>query len=103
MDNATLVCVIMCRAVPLIDQLLAAPVGRGSYGGFARAAFDNFNGTMEDCYGFALLSTRITGKRKRNRREAGVSFLLARKGFGERSSPSRPKDATAPGRAHGTG
>ena len=29
--------------------------------------------------------------------------MLAHKGFGEGTSPSRPQDATAPGRAHGTG
>mgnify|MGYP006922380905 CR=1 FL=1 len=43
------------------------------------------------------------GQRKRNRRKADVSFLLAHMGFGEGTSPSRPQDATAPGRAHGTG
>jgi hypothetical protein len=38
----------------------------------------------------------IPDPQKRNRRKAGVPFLRVRKGFGECSSPSRPKDATLP-------
>ena len=38
-----------------------------------------------------------------NKREAGVWLRGAHKGFGECSSPSRTKYATAPGRAHDTG
>ena len=42
----------------------------------------------------ANLALTIPDPQKRNRREAGVPFLRVRKGFGECSSPSRPKDAT---------
>ncbi|MCX4325341.1 MAG: hypothetical protein OSJ59_20635 [Lachnospiraceae bacterium] len=44
----------------------------------------------------ANLALTIPDPQEQNRREAGVLFLRVRKGFGECSSPSRPKDATPP-------
>ena len=42
----------------------------------------------------ANLALTIPDPQERNRRKAGVPFLRVCKGFGECSSPSRPKDAT---------
>ena len=107
MDNAGLVRVVVGLAVPLICQLLAAPVGGSSDSRTAYAPLDDLNGTVKNRYTVFLLLPQslagVIGQQKRNRRKADVSFLLAHMGFGEGTSPSRPKDATAPGRAHGTG
>ncbi|MCX4324903.1 MAG: hypothetical protein OSJ59_18330, partial [Lachnospiraceae bacterium] len=84
-----------------------APVGGGSDSRTAHAPLDDLNGTVKNCYVVFLLPPQSVagdiGQRKRNRRKADVSFLLAHMGFGEGTSPSRPQDATAPGRAHDTG
>ena len=49
-NDAALVGVIVGHAVPLICQLLAAPVGGSGYGGFADAPFDDLNRTMKNRY-----------------------------------------------------
>ena len=107
MDDTRLMRVIVGSSVPLISQPFAAPVGGGSDSRAAYAPLDDLNGTVKNCYLVFLLPPQSLagdiGQRKRNRRKADVSFLLAHKGFGEGTSPSRPQDATAPGRAHGTG
>ena len=107
MNDTGLMCVVMGSSVPLICQPFAAPVGGGSDSRTAYAPLDNLNGTVKNCYLLFLLPPQSLagdiGQQKRNRRKADVSFLLAHMGFGEGTSPSRPKDATAPGRAHGTG
>ena len=106
-DDTGLMRVIVGFAVPLICQPFAASVGGSGNSRTAHAPLDDLNGTVKDCYVVFLLPPQSVagdiGQRKRNRRKADVSFLLAHKGFGEGTSPSRPKDATAPGRAHGTG
>jgi len=38
------------HAVPFVCQPFAAPVGGGSYGGFADAPLNDLNGTMKNCY-----------------------------------------------------
>jgi hypothetical protein len=50
MDDASLVGVVVGHAVPLVYQLLAAPIGGSSYGRLALAAPDDLNGTMKNCY-----------------------------------------------------
>ena len=94
-------------AVPLICQPFAAPVGGSGNNRTAYTPLDDLNGTVKNCYLVFLLPPQSEagniGQRKRNRRKADVSFLLAHMGFGEGTSPSRPQDATAPGRAHDTG
>ena len=107
MYHTGLMRVVVGLAVPLICQLLAAPVGGSSDSRTAYAPLDDLNGTVKNRYTVFLLLPQslagVIGQQKRNRRKADVSFLLAHMGFGEGTSPSRPQDATAPGRAHGTG
>ena len=99
--------VIAGQAVPFAGQLFAAPVSGSGNSRTAYTPLDDLNGTVKDCYVidllFPLSAVGDIGQWKRNRRKAGVPFLLAHKGFGEGTSPSRPQDATAPGRAHDTG
>ena len=107
MDDAGFMRVVVGHAVPIVGQLLAAPIGSSGNSRTAHAPLDDLDGTVKNCDTVFLLSLQSEagdiGQRKRNRRIADVSFMLAHKGFGECSSPSRPQDATAPGRAHGTG
>ena len=66
----------------------------------AHAPPDDLNGTVKNRYVIFLLSPQSVagdiGQRKQNRREAGVPFLLAHKGFGEGTSPSRPQGRNSP-------
>ena len=55
MDNTGLVRVVVGLAVPLICQLLAAPVGGGSDSRTAYAPLDNLNGTVKNRYVIFLL------------------------------------------------
>ncbi len=107
MDDTGLVRVVVGFAVPLICQPFAASIGGSSDSRTAYAPLDDLNGAVKNCYVVFLLPPQSAvgdiGQQKRNRRKADVSFLLAHKGFGEGTSPSRPQDATAPGRAHDTG
>ena len=60
MDNAGLVRVVMGLAVPLICQLLAAPVGGSSDSRTAYAPLDDLNGTVKNCYVVFLLPPQST-------------------------------------------
>ncbi len=100
MDDTGLMRVVVGFAVPLICQPFAAPVGGSGNNRTAHAPLDDLNGTVKNCYALFLLPPQSavggTGQQERNRRKADVSFLLAYMGFGEGTSPSRPKDATSP-------
>ena len=50
MDDAALVGVVVGHTVPLVHQLLAAPVGGSGHGRFADAPLDDLNGTMKNGY-----------------------------------------------------
>ena len=92
--------VVVGFAVPLICQPFAAPIGGSSDSRTTHAPLDDLNGTVKNCYLLFLLppQSAVGGidQRKRNRRKADVPFLLAHMGFGDGTSPSRPKDATSP-------
>ncbi len=60
MDNAGLVRVVVGLAVPLICQLLAAPVGGSSDSRTAYAPLDDLNGTVKNCYVVFLLPPQST-------------------------------------------
>ena len=55
MDNAGLVRVVVGLAVPLICQLLAAPVGGSSDSRTAYTPLDDLNGTVKNRYVIFLL------------------------------------------------
>lgn len=100
MDNTGFMRVVVGFAVPLICQPFATPVGGGSDSRAAHTPLDNLNGTVKNRYVVFLLPPQSAvvgiGQWKRNRREADVSFLLAHKGFGEGTSPSRPQGRNSP-------
>ena len=60
MDNTGLVRVVVGLAVPLICQLLAAPVGGSSDSRTAYTPLDNLNGTVKNCYVIFLLPSQST-------------------------------------------
>ena len=100
MDNTGFMRVITGQAVPFAGQFFAAPVGGSGNSRTAHAPPDDLNGTVKNRYVIFLLSPQSVagdiGQRKQNRREAGVPFLLAHKGFGEGTSPSRPQGRNSP-------
>ena len=57
MDNTGLVRVVVGLAVPLICQLLTAPVGGGSNSRTAYTPLDDLNGTVKNRYVIGLLSS----------------------------------------------
>ena len=60
MDNTGLMRVVVGLAVPLICQLLAAPVGGSSDSRTAYAPLDDLNGTVKNCYVVFLLPPQST-------------------------------------------
>ena len=77
------------------QQLGSAAVSSCGNGRTACAALDDTDGDMTEIYGEHLLSVRgIAGSVEPDKRKAGVRRLRrAHKGFGERSFPSRTKNA----------
>ena len=60
MDNAGLVRVVVGLAVPLICQLLAAPVGGSSDSRTAYAPLDDLNGTVKNCISSLNVSNALS-------------------------------------------
>ena len=88
MDNAGLVRVVVGLAVPLICQLLAAPVGGSSDSRTAYAPLDDLNGTVKNRYVIFLLPPQSTAggiKARESRIDAKrmFCFLWRTRGLGK--------------------